>query len=180
VTLYAGGVISRVTGVEFYTRRCLHRRHGLYTIFGGLRAVSHRVLQAIVLILAPYAHGDRAVTSRGSGGQSHCPGRILLDVKPSSHPTFPWTGMSSARPSRNLYWCTTAHRQRVLAARTSKSAHRNDLRRYLKILPSHFVLPASWPALSRNPQQPRSAYPAGDAVLPDGIKGLGVRDARGA
>src|SRR5207247_10831532 len=54
VTLYAGGVVIRaVTGWSFYTAAIvLIVVTGLYTIFGGLRAVVYtEVLQAIVLIL---------------------------------------------------------------------------------------------------------------------------------
>src|SRR5256886_16838936 len=54
VTLYAGGVVIRaVTGWDFYTAAIvLIVVTGLYTIFGGLRAVVYtEVLQAIVLIL---------------------------------------------------------------------------------------------------------------------------------
>src|SRR5205807_2039692 len=54
VTLYAGGVVIRaVTGWDFYTAAIvLIIVTGLYTIFGGLRAVVYtEVLQAIVLIL---------------------------------------------------------------------------------------------------------------------------------
>src|SRR5881227_263099 len=54
VTLFAGGVVIRaVTGWDFYTAAIvLIVVTGLYTIFGGLRAVVYtEVLQAIVLIL---------------------------------------------------------------------------------------------------------------------------------
>src|SRR5881296_2958057 len=54
VTLFAGGVVMRaVTGFDFWTSAAiLIIITGLYTIFGGLRAVIYtEVMQAVVLIL---------------------------------------------------------------------------------------------------------------------------------
>src|SRR5205809_4753638 len=56
VTLFAGGVVLRaVTGFDFWTSAAiLIVITGLYTIFGGLRAVIYTaVMQAVVLILGP-------------------------------------------------------------------------------------------------------------------------------
>src|SRR5213595_3062715 len=58
VTLFAGGIVVRaVTGLDFYkSAAVLIVITGLYTIFGGLRAVIYtEVMQAIILIIGSAA-----------------------------------------------------------------------------------------------------------------------------
>ena len=193
VTLYAGGVVIRaVTGWSFYTAAIvLIVVTGLYTIFGGLRAVVYtEVLQAIVLILGSvtlmiiglqHVGGFAALQAKVStftlpDGR---PANFFSMWKPSNHPDFPWTGIIFGAPILGIwYWCTDQHIvQRVLAAKNIKQARTGTIfAGYLKILPVFiFVLPgiiavALFPELKNSAD---SAYPTlVTRLLPAGIKGL--------
>ncbi len=150
VTLYAGGVVIRaVTGWDFYTAAIvLIVITGLYTIFGGLRAVVYtEVLQAIVLILGSITLMVIGLSRVGgiSGLEAKVPAGFFSMWKPSSHPNFPWTGVIFGAPILGIwYWCTDQHIvQRVLAAKNIKEARTGTIfAGYLKILPVFiFVLP---------------------------------------
>ena len=184
VTLYAGGVVIRaVTGWNFYTAAIvLIVVTGLYTIFGGLRAVVYtEVLQAIVLILGSATLMIIGLNKVGgfSGLEAQVPGGFFSMWKPTSHPDFPWTGIIFGAPILGVwYWCTDQHIvQRVLAAKNIKEARTGTIfAGYLKILPVFiFVLPgvvamALFPEVRSNPD---SAYPTMvTKLLPAGIKGL--------
>src|SRR5213594_1788780 len=184
VTLYAGGVVIRaVTGWNFYTAAIvLIVVTGLYTIFGGLRAVVYtEVLQAIVLILGSITLMAIGLSRVGgiSALQATVPAGFFSMWKPSSHPDFPWTGIIFGAPILGIwYWCTDQHIvQRVIAAKNIKEARTGTIfAGYLKILPVFiFVLPgivalALFPEIRNNPD---SAYPTlVTRLLPAGIKGL--------
>src|SRR5437667_1767962 len=184
VTLYAGGVVIRaVTGWNFYTAAIvLIVVTGLYTIFGGLRAVVYtEVLQAIVLILGSITLMAIGLSRVGgfAGLAAKVPAGFFSMWKPSSHPDFPWTGIVFGAPILGIwYWCTDQHIvQRVLAAKNIKEARTGTIfAGYLKILPVFiFVLPgvvaaALFPEIHSNPD---SAYPTlVTRLLPDGAKGL--------
>lgn len=184
VTLYAGGIVIRaVTGWNFYTAAIvLIVVTGLYTIFGGLRAVVYtEVLQAIVLILGSITLMAIGLSKVGgfSGLEAQVPEGFFSMWKPSNHPDFPWTGIVFGAPILGVwYWCTDQHIvQRVLAAKNIKEARTGTIfAGYLKILPVFiFVLPgivalALFPELRNSPD---SAYPTlVTKLLPAGIKGL--------
>src|SRR5881296_2891762 len=184
VTLYAGGVVIRaVTGWNFYTAAIvLIVVTGLYTIFGGLRAVVYtEVLQAIVLILGSVTLMAIGLSRVGgfSGLEAKVPAGFFSMWKPSNHPDFPWTGIVFGAPILGIwYWCTDQHIvQRVLAAKNIKEARTGTIfAGYLKILPVFiFVLPgivavALFPELRNSPD---AAYPTlVTRLLPAGIKGL--------
>src|SRR6266550_4288548 len=155
---------------------------GLYTIFGGLRAVVYtEVLQAIVLILGSITLMAIGLSRVGgiSGLEAKVPAGFFSMWKPTNHPDFPWTGIVFGAPILGIwYWCTDQHIvQRVLAAKNIKEARTGTIfAGYLKILPVFiFVLPgivalALFPELRSNAD---SAYPTlVTRLLPDGIKGL--------
>ena len=185
VTLFAGGVVMHaVTGLDLWTSAgVLIVITGLYTIFGGLRAVIYtEVLQAIVLIV-----GSAALMFLGLrevGGWSALHGRLPADFfsmwKSSSHPDFPWTGVVFGAPILGVwYWCTDQHIvQRVLAAKNVSEARRGTIfAGYLKILPVFiFVLPGMVAAALYTDVRTGaadSAYPAlVTRLLPAGFKGL--------
>jgi len=184
VTLYAGGiVIGAVTGWNFVTAAIvLMVVTGVYTIFGGLRAVVYtEVLQAIVLILGSVTLMAIGLSKVGGfhGLQAQVPAGFFSMWKPASHPDFPWTGIVFGAPILGIwYWCTDQHIvQRVLAAKNIKEARRGTIfAGYLKILPVFiFVLPgvvaaALFADVRANGD---SAYPTlVTRLLPDGIKGL--------
>src|SRR5258705_2870179 len=106
VTLYAGGVVIRaVTGWDFSTAAIvLIVITGLYTIFGGLRAVVYtEVLQAIVLILGSITLMAIGLSRVGglAGLEAKVPAGFFSMWKPSSHPDFPWTGGIFSDP---IFW----------------------------------------------------------------------------
>jgi SSS family solute:Na+ symporter len=184
VTLYAGGVvIGAVTGWNFTTAAIvLMVVTGLYTIFGGLRAVVYtEVLQAIVLILGSAVLMVIGLSKVGgiAGLEAKVPHGFFSMWKSVNHPDFPWTGIVFGAPILGVwYWCTDQHIvQRVLAAKNIKEARKGTIfAGYLKILPVFiFVLPgivaaALFADVHNNPD---SAYPTlVTRLLPDGIKGL--------
>src|SRR5213596_450246 len=185
VTLYAGGVVIRaVTGWDFYTAAIvLIVVTGLYTIFGGLRAVVYtEVLQAIVLILGSVTLMAIGLSRVGgfSGLEAKVPAGFFSLWKPINHPDFPWTGIVFGAPILGIwYWCTDQHIvQRVLAAKNIKEARTGTIfAGYLKILPVFiFVLPGIIAAALYSDIRGGSAdaaYPAlVTRLLPAGFKGL--------
>ncbi len=185
VTLFAGGVVMRaVTGYDFWTSAAiLIVITGLYTIFGGLRAVIYtEVMQAVVLIVGSITLMFIGLNAVGgwSGLRASVPPDFFSMWKPSSHKDFPWTGVVFGAPILGIwYWCTDQHIvQRVLAARNIQEARRGTIfAGYLKILPVFiFVLPGIVAAAlyqDVRAGQADSAYPIlVTRLLPIGFKGL--------
>src|SRR5688572_22597501 len=185
VTLFAGGVVMRaVTGLDLWTSASLLIGiTGLYTVFGGLRAVIYtEVMQAIVLIFGSAALMFIGLNAVGgwSGLESRLPADYFSMWKPSSHPDFPWTGVIFGAPILGVwYWCTDQHIvQRVLAAKSEADARRGTVfAGFLKILPVFiFVLPGMVAAALYTDVRTGaadSAYPAlVTRLLPAGFKGL--------
>jgi solute:Na+ symporter, SSS family len=185
VTLFAGGIVMRaVTGLDMWTSAAiLIVITGLYTIFGGLRAVIYtEVMQAIVLITGSAALMFLGLSAVGgwSGLRASLPVDYFSMWKPWNHPDFPWTGVIFGAPILGVwYWCTDQHIvQRVLAAKTETDARRGTiLAGYLKILPVFiFVLPGMIAAalyVDVRTGAADSAYPAlVTRLLPAGFKGL--------
>ena len=185
VTLFAGGVVMRaVTGFDIWTSATvLIVITGLYTIFGGLRAVIYtEVLQAIVLIFGSAALMFIGINAVGgwSGLHARLPADFFSMWKPMNHPDFPWTGVVFGAPILGVwYWCTDQHIvQRVLAAKSEKDARRGTIfAGYLKILPVFiFVLPGMVAAALYTDVRSGAgdtAYPAlVTRLLPAGFKGL--------
>jgi SSS family solute:Na+ symporter len=185
VTLFAGGIVMRaVTGFDFWTSAAiLIVITGLYTIFGGLRAVIYtEVLQAVVLILGSVTLMFIGLHAVGgwSGLKAAVPPDFFSMWKPMHHKDFPWTGVVFGAPILGIwYWCTDQHIvQRVLAARNIQEARRGTIfAGYLKILPVFiFVLPGIVAAAlyaDVRGGQADSAYPIlVTRLLPIGFKGL--------
>jgi SSS family solute:Na+ symporter len=185
VTLFAGGIVMRaVTGFDFWTSAAiLILITGLYTIFGGLRAVIYtEVMQAVVLIVGSVTLMFIGLHAIGgwSGLRASVPPDFFSMWKPIHHKDFPWTGVVFGAPILGIwYWCTDQHIvQRVLAARNIQEARRGTIfAGYLKVLPVFiFVLPGIIAAALyqdvRNGQAD-SAYPIlVTRLLPIGFKGL--------
>lgn len=189
VTIAAGGIVfEALMGIDFWTGALVVVVvTGVYTIFGGLRAVLYTDLLQVFVLLG----GAVAVTLLGLdalGGWEGLRGTVqpgMLSLwRPMSDPDFPWTGIVFGAPILGVwYWCTDQFIvQRVLAAHDRDHARRGTiLAGYLKLLPLFiFVLPGviAW-ALS---QQGRLALDAPDqalptlmaALLPVGLRGLVV------
>jgi SSS family solute:Na+ symporter len=150
VTIMAGGIVfEAVLGLNFWTGAIIVVvATGIYTIFGGLRAVLYTdLVQTFVLI-----GGSIAVTLIGLsklGGWDEMvatAGPSFMDMwRPASDPDFPWTGILFGAPILGVwYWCTDQFIvQRVLAARGIDHARRGALfGGLLKLLPVLiFVIP---------------------------------------
>src|SRR6266704_211394 len=185
VTLYAGGVVMReVTGYGVWTSAViLIVITGLYTIFGGLRAVIYtEVMQAVVLIIGSATLAVLGLYAVGGWGAltARVPAGFFSMWKPANHPDFPWTGIVFGAPILGVwYWCTDQHIvQRVLAARNVSAARRGTIfAGFLKILPVFiFVLPGIIAAALYSDIRggaADAAYPAlVTRLLPAGFKGL--------
>jgi len=187
VTVYAGAIVFQtLMGIDFWTGALITVvLTGIYTIFGGLRAVVYtEALQAIVLIL-----GSLTVTVMGLikiGGWNKLmalAGSEHLNLfRPLSDPDFPWLGLVLAAPIVGIwYWCTDQYIvQRALAARNESQARRGTIfASFLKLLPFWiFIIPGIIAfALTKTGQldlvSADQAFPAMvKALLPIGIRGL--------
>ena len=187
VTIYAGAVVfNSFLGVDFWTGAVvLIVITGLYTIFGGLRAVMYtEALQAIVLL-----GGSIILTISGLielGGWNNLVGAVTKDhlnmFLPLSNPDFPWLGILFASPIVGIwYWCTDQHIvQRCLAGRDEQQARRGTIfAAYLKLLPFFvFLIPGLMAyALASSGKihlaQSDQAFPTlVKALLPVGLRGI--------
>jgi SSS family solute:Na+ symporter len=174
---------------------------GLYTVFGGLRAVIYTEVAQTVLLLAGSALITLAGLSRlGGWGVLVETVRPMADDfalwRPASHPDFPWPGVMVASLIIGVwYWCTDQYIvQRTLAARNIQNARRGAIwGAALKTLPVFiFVIPGliGWALHSKGllalptrvPETAGTAAAAavldGDRVFPALVAGLlpaGVR-----
>lgn len=189
VTIAAGGIVFQaLMGLDFWTGALIVVvATGIYTIYGGLRAVLYTDMLQMFVLLA----GAITVTLLGLsalGGWSALeaaagPGFMSL-WKPMSDPDFPWTGILFGAPILGVwYWCTDQYIvQRVLAAKDIEQARRGTLfAGYLKLLPLFiFVIPGVIAyALSQSGQlqleQADQALPVlVKSLLPAGLRGLVV------
>jgi SSS family solute:Na+ symporter len=189
VTIAAGGIVfEALMGIDFWTGALIIVvATGIYTVFGGLRAVLYTdLLQMFVLI-----GGAVAVTVIGLseiGGWSALKagaGSGFFSMwKPISDPNFPWTGILLGAPILGVwYWCTDQFIvQRVLAAKNIDHARRGTLfGGYLKLLPVFiFVIPGMIAYVLAQSGKlelttPDAALPALiGTLLPVGIRGLVV------
>jgi solute:Na+ symporter, SSS family len=189
VTIAAGGIVFvTLMGIDFWTGALVVVvATGIYTVFGGLRAVLYTdLLQMFVLV-----GGAVAVTVIGLntlGGWTvmteTVPSGFMSVWKPMSDPNFPWTGIILGAPILGVwYWCTDQFIvQRVLSAHNIDNARRGTIfGAYLKVLPLFiFVVPgviayglAQQGVLELG--EPDEALPTLIGVLlPTGLKGLVV------
>jgi SSS family solute:Na+ symporter len=189
VTIAAGGIVfTSLMGLNFWTGAIIVVvATGVYTIFGGLRAVLYTDLfQAFVLIA-----GSAAVLFIGLeklGGwesMASTAGSDMLSMwKPVTDPNFPWTGILFGAPIVAVwYWCTDQFIvQRVLSARNIDQARQGTLfAGFLKQLPLFlFVIPGvvAYSLAKRGDlvlEKPDAALPTLIGVLlPVGFRGLVV------
>lgn len=189
VTIFAGGVVfTALMGIDFWTGAILVVvATGIYTLFGGLRAVLITdTIQMVVLIGGAIVVTLIGLDAVGGWGElTRQAGPEFMDMwKPASDPDFPWTGILFGAPILGIwYWCTDQFIvQRVLAARNLKEARRGTVfAGFLKILPLFiFVIPGVIAmVLSRQGKlqldSPDQALPAMvGALLPAGVRGLVV------
>jgi len=150
VTLYAGGIVYEVLlGGDFWTGALIIVvATGVYTILGGLKAVMYTEMFQTILLIG----GAVLVTIIGIneiGGIAalrEATDPSYFDMwKPSSDPSFPWTGILFGAPILGVwYWCTDQFIvQRVLSAKGIDDARRGTIfGGFLKILPLFiFMIP---------------------------------------
>lgn len=121
---------------------------GIYTVFGGLRAVVYtEVLQTALLLIGSVFITIFGLQALGGWGEL----RASLAVDPdqfalwrdNSDPTFPWLGIMIASPIVGIwYWCTDQYIvQRTLSARSLKDARRGAIwGGFLKVWPVFIFL----------------------------------------
>lgn len=183
--LYAGAVVLQVffPNIELWqTTLLLAVVAGLYTAFGGLKAVVYTdALQAVILILGCsiltyilFARLDfswDAVTSAVPEGH-------LSVIKPMDDPTLPWLGTLVGVPLLGFwYWVTNQYvTQRVLAAKNIDHARWGAvLGGFMKLLPLFIMVLPGTMAISLLPNIENSdmVFPTLVAeVLPVGVVGI--------
>jgi solute:Na+ symporter, SSS family len=189
VTIAAGGIVfEALMGINFWTGALIVVIvTGIYTVFGGLRAVLYTdLLQMFVLIGGAVAVTFLGLSALGGwGALTESVGPEFLSLwRPMTHPDFPWTGILFGAPILGVwYWCTDQFGvQRVLAAHNPDHARRGTIfAGYLKLLPLFiFVIPGVIAyALSQQGRlqlaSPDQALPTLMAtLLPVGLRGLVV------
>lgn len=168
---------------------------GVYTVFGGMRAIMSTATPQAVIIL----FGSAVITTIGLaklGGWGELVATCKANAanfalwRPLSDPGFPWLGIIIASPIVGLwYWCTDQYIvQRALSARDLATARRGALfGGLLKVWPVLiFLVPGmiGWALHQKGiiqlPLKPGTADIDGDQVfpslvrmlLPAGIRGL--------
>src|SRR3974390_849102 len=179
----ASVVLERVAGWDLKTTAIvLVIATGIYTVAGGLAAVIYTdTVQTLISIT-----GAVALTIIGLhrvGGLEHLRTMVPPDffhmIKPSSDPSFPWTGIFFGAPILGIwYWCTDqVIVQRVLSARDEGHAKAGTIfAGFLKILPVFMLVLPGIVAKALFPEQvvkPDFAYPTLVLnLLPVGLVGL--------
>lgn len=189
VTIAAGGVVfEALMGINFWTGALVVVvATGIYTVFGGLRAVLYTdMLQMFVLVAGAVAVTLIGLNALGGWDVMYetAGGEFFTLWKPLSDPSFPWLGILLGAPILGVwYWCTDQFIvQRVLAASNVDQARRGAIfGGFLKVLPLFiFVIPGVVAySLAKKGQielaAPDQALPTLiAALLPSGIKGLVV------
>ncbi len=188
VTIFAGAIVFEAVGVPFWTGAVVVVViTGIYTVFGGLRAVLYTDLMQTFVLLG----GAGLVTVVGLmevGGWSALretvgPGFFNM-WKPITHPQFPWTGILFGAPIVGVwYWCTDQFIvQRTLSAKGIDDARRGTIfAGYLKLLPLFiFVLPGViayalvQQGVIRLPEPDQALPVLVQALLPVGLRGIVV------
>jgi len=186
VAVYAGALVLRVIlGWNMYVGAIvLLAATGLYTAFGGLRAVIYTdFIQAFILIGGGIVLTCIALNQPEVGGfaglTDKLPASFFSVWKSVKDADFPWTGIVFGAPILGVwYWCTDQMIvQRTLAAEDLKTARRATIfAGFLKILPVFIlVLPGLAGAVLFKNVAPDNMYAEMvEKLLPTGIKGLVV------
>ncbi|HNY14219.1 MAG TPA: sodium:solute symporter [Bacteroidales bacterium] len=199
VTVYAGGVVfDQVFNIEsvnilgkeidfFWVSAIgLVVITGLYTIFGGMKAIMYTsVLQTPVLLFGSIVILIVGLAKVGGWAEvENIVGNNMHLIRSSSDPDFPWTGVLIASACIGFwYWCTDQYIvQRVLSGMNQKQSRRGAiLAGYFKLLPVFIFLIPGMIAFALNQKgllqvgSSDSAFAAMVAqLLPTGITGIVV------
>ena len=172
--LYAGALVLQIffpSLILWQTCLVLAVVAGLYTAFGGLKAVVYTdAIQAIILIVGcsvlTYLMFERLDFDWGAVLASAPEGHFSV-VRPLDDEGLPWTGLLLGVPFLGFwYWTTNQYIvQRVLGARDVKNARGGVmLAGFLKIIPLFIMVIPGAIAISLFPDLPN-----GDQVLPTAI-----------
>ncbi len=172
--LYAGSLVLKLFFpglVLWQTCFVLALVAGLYTAFGGLKAVVYTdAIQAIVLIIGcsvlTYMMFERMDFDWNAVIASAPEGHFSV-VRDLDHPNLPWTGLLLGVPFLGFwYWSTNQYIvQRVLGAKDVKNARGGVmLAGFLKIIPLFIMVIPGAMAISLLP-----GLENGDQVLPTAI-----------
>lgn len=187
VTIYAGGVVvSALLGINFWVGAIATVvLTGIYTIFGGMRAVVYtETLQAIVLVFGAAALTFIGLEYVGGWGElkSTLGPEYFNMWRPPSDPDFPWPSLLITSTIVGLwYWCTDQYIvQRTLTARNIKQGRRGAIwGAFLKLLPVFLFLVPGVIALALKQKgqlswdTPDEAFPVlMSNLLPSGLRGL--------
>ncbi|MFP4498564.1 MAG: sodium:solute symporter [Vulcanimicrobiota bacterium] len=184
VAVYAGAlVLQTILGWNIWIGAIvLIVGTGVYTVFGGLRAVIYTdFFQAFILICGGIVLTFIAISKVGgiNALAAQVPASFFNLWKPMTDPEFPWTGILFGAPILGLwYWCTDQMIvQRTLAAKDVPDARRSTIfAGFLKMLPVFIlVLPGVAGKILFPDIAPDKMYATmvGE-LLPPGIKGLVV------
>lgn len=184
VAVYAGAIVLKtIMGWDIWTGAVLLLvATGVYTMFGGLRAVIYTdYFQAGVLIVGALGLTLAAIAKAGGLGEVIArtdPSYFNL-WKPMNDSEFPWTGILFGAPILGIwYWCTDqVIVQRTLAAESVSVARKATVfAGFLKILPVFIlVLPGVAGRLLYPEVAPDQMYATMvQELLPPGVKGLVV------
>ncbi|MEE4115890.1 MAG: sodium:solute symporter [Marinilabiliaceae bacterium] len=204
VTVYAGGVVFKevfgiesMFGIDFFWISAIGLviLTGLYTVFGGMKAVLYTsVLQTPVLLIGSMAVLVIGLIKLGGWNEMMeiCRAVPVNDygdsmtnlIRSKSDPDFPWTGVILGSAIIGFwYWCTDQYIvQRVLAGRDQKQSRRGTIfGGYLKLTPVFIFLIPGMIAYSLNAKglinltDSDAAFPTlvGE-LLPMGFKGIVV------
>ena len=186
VAVYAGALVLRtILGWNMYVGAVvLLAATGVYTVFGGLRAVIYTdFMQSVILIGGGVVLTALALAQPEVGGLSgladQLPASFFSVWKGMKDADFPWTGIVFGAPILGVwYWCTDQMIvQRTLAADGVKGARSATIfAGFLKILPVFIlVLPGLAGAVLFKDVAPNEMYATMiDRLLPSGVKGLVV------
>ena len=172
--LYAGSLVLQLFFpglVLWQTCFVLALIAGLYTAFGGLKAVVYTdAIQAIVLIIGcsvlTYMMFEKMDFDWGAVVASAPEGHFSV-VRDLDHPNLPWTGLLLGVPFLGFwYWSTNQYIvQRVLGAKDLRNARSGVmLAGFLKIIPLFIMVIPGAMAISLLP-----GLENGDQVLPTAI-----------
>ncbi|MDG1260273.1 MAG: sodium:solute symporter [Flavobacteriales bacterium] len=200
VTIFAGALVfDQLLGVEFWTGAILVVvATGVYTIFGGLKAVVYTdLVQMFVLTAGAIAvtwfgldalGGLDALTKSIDANAGEQAGNYFNLWRSNSDTNYPWTGILFGAPILGVwYWCTDQFIvQRVLSAKNQTEARRGTIfAGFLKLLPLFlFVFPGTIAFALHNTDGVLLLDSAGEishdsalpamviSYLPSGMKGL--------
>lgn len=187
VTIYAGGVVvASLLGIDFWTGAfATVILTGLYTVFGGMRAVVYtEALQTVILIV-----GALALTFIGldaAGGWASIKETVTPEYlnmwRPATDPDFPWPSLFVTSTIVGIwYWCTDQYIvQRTLTAKNIQEGRRGTIfGAFLKLLPVFLFLVPGIIALALKMRgelewdSPDEAFPVlMSNLLPSGLRGL--------